>query len=186
MFWKYAVSFPENTHAKVQLQWSCKAALLKSHFGIGVILHIFRTFSSEHFWSTASVISLSIFLSYKPPLLQIDACCNSKLLPRRQLFGKLCDFPTMSDSNEVPELLLSKNIPFIFYCKVGYPGRNCNILVGIVKFNLFYELNSPNFFEIFSFLPCSFNLILFVFSDSFLFLYFNVLRDLVGRFKVFL
>lgn len=133
MFWKYAVSFQETTHAKVQLQWSCKAALLKSHFGIGVILHIFRTFSSEHFWSTASVISLSIFLSYKPPLLQIDACCNSKLLPRRQLFGKLCDFPTMSDSNEVPELLLSKSIPFIFYCKVGYPGRNCNILVGIVK-----------------------------------------------------
>ena len=38
VFWKYAANLQENTHAKVLLQEICFATLLKSHFGMGVLL----------------------------------------------------------------------------------------------------------------------------------------------------
>ena len=38
VFWKYVANLQENTHAKVQFQYSCKATLLKSHFDMGVLL----------------------------------------------------------------------------------------------------------------------------------------------------
>ena len=37
LFWKYAANLQENTHAKVSFQESCLAALLKSHFSMGVL-----------------------------------------------------------------------------------------------------------------------------------------------------
>ena len=36
VFWKYAANLQENT--EVRFQQSCKATLLKSHFGMGVLL----------------------------------------------------------------------------------------------------------------------------------------------------
>ena len=38
VFWKYAVNLQEDTHAEVRFQCSCSANLLKSHFGMGVLL----------------------------------------------------------------------------------------------------------------------------------------------------
>ena len=37
-FQKYPANLQENTHAKVSFQQSCLAVLLKSHFGMGVLL----------------------------------------------------------------------------------------------------------------------------------------------------
>ena len=49
IFWKYAVNLQENTHAEVWFQYSCFATLLKSHFGMGILLKICCIFS-EHFF----------------------------------------------------------------------------------------------------------------------------------------
>ena len=38
VFWKYAANLQENTHAQKWFQLSCFATLLKSHFGIDVLL----------------------------------------------------------------------------------------------------------------------------------------------------
>ena len=38
VLWKYAANLQENTHAEVQFQRSCFATLLKSHFGMSVLL----------------------------------------------------------------------------------------------------------------------------------------------------
>ena len=38
VLWRYTAYLQENTHAEVRFQYSCFAALLKSHFGIGVLL----------------------------------------------------------------------------------------------------------------------------------------------------
>ena len=38
IFWKYVTDLQENTHTEVQTEESCKATLLKSHFGISVLL----------------------------------------------------------------------------------------------------------------------------------------------------
>ena len=37
VFWKYAASLRENTHAEAWFQKSCKATLLKSYFGMSVL-----------------------------------------------------------------------------------------------------------------------------------------------------
>ena len=37
VFWKYAANLQENTHAEVRFQKSYFAALLKSHFGMGIL-----------------------------------------------------------------------------------------------------------------------------------------------------
>ena len=52
MFWKYAANIQESTYAKVWFQKSCKATLLKSYFGIGVLLYICCIFSKYHFLKT--------------------------------------------------------------------------------------------------------------------------------------
>ena len=36
--WKYAANVQENTLSEVRFQESCRATLLKSHFGMGVLL----------------------------------------------------------------------------------------------------------------------------------------------------
>ena len=38
VFRKYAANLQETTHTKVWFQYSCKAALLKSHFSVGILL----------------------------------------------------------------------------------------------------------------------------------------------------
>ena len=57
VFWKYAANLQENTHAEVRFQKSCKATLLKSDFGMGVLLYICCIFSErfyqEHLWVAA-------------------------------------------------------------------------------------------------------------------------------------
>ena len=56
--WKYAGNLQENTHAKVRLQYSCKATLLKSCFGMGIsykfAAYFQNTFSQEYLWMAAS------------------------------------------------------------------------------------------------------------------------------------
>ena len=52
VFWKYAANSQENTHAEVRYQYSCSATLLKSHFGMGVLLYICCTFSEYLFLET--------------------------------------------------------------------------------------------------------------------------------------
>ena len=38
MLWKYAANVQENTLSEVRFQEGCQATLLKSHFGMGVLL----------------------------------------------------------------------------------------------------------------------------------------------------
>ena len=38
VFWKYAANLQGNTHANMWFQESCNATLLKSHFGMGILL----------------------------------------------------------------------------------------------------------------------------------------------------
>ena len=38
VFWKYAANLKENTRVELQFQKSCKANLLKSYFGMSVLL----------------------------------------------------------------------------------------------------------------------------------------------------
>ena len=38
VFWKYAANLQGITHVEVWFQWNCLANLLKSHFGMGVLL----------------------------------------------------------------------------------------------------------------------------------------------------
>ena len=45
-------SMQENTHAEVQFRQSCCAALLKSHFNLGVLLQICSMFSEHLFLAT--------------------------------------------------------------------------------------------------------------------------------------
>ena len=45
-------SMQENTHAEVQFRQSCCAALLKSHFNLGVLLQICSMFSEHLFLGT--------------------------------------------------------------------------------------------------------------------------------------
>ena len=52
MFWKYAANSQENTHATVRFHQSCKTPLLKSHFGMDVLLYICCTFSEHLFLKT--------------------------------------------------------------------------------------------------------------------------------------
>ena len=53
VIWKYAANLLENNYAEVWYQQSCKANLLKSHFGMGVILlQIWRIFSEHIFKRT--------------------------------------------------------------------------------------------------------------------------------------
>ena len=52
VFWKYEANLEENTHIEVRLQWSCKATLLKPHFGMGVLLQICCIFSQHLFLRT--------------------------------------------------------------------------------------------------------------------------------------
>ena len=47
MFWKYAANLQENTYTEMWFQQSCFASLLKSHFGMSVLLLICCIFS-EH------------------------------------------------------------------------------------------------------------------------------------------
>ena len=46
MYWKYAANLLKNIHAEVRFQESC-ATLLKSHFGIGVLLEIYCMFAKH-------------------------------------------------------------------------------------------------------------------------------------------
>ena len=64
--------FTENDHAEVQFQLSCFATLLKSYFGIGVLLYICCIFSErfllkEHLWTATSGLSFKQILIYFGP-----------------------------------------------------------------------------------------------------------------------
>ena len=52
MFWKYAANLQENTYAEVWFQQICFATLLKSHFGMVVLLWICSIFSEQVFLRT--------------------------------------------------------------------------------------------------------------------------------------
>ena len=53
VFWKHAANLQENTHVEMWFRQNCKAALLKSHFSISVLLSIWRLFSKHIFTRTA-------------------------------------------------------------------------------------------------------------------------------------
>ena len=62
VLWKYAPNLQVNTHVEMRFQQSCKATLLKTHFGVGVLLHIFRTLIPKNTFAsvTFSLTSVAI------------------------------------------------------------------------------------------------------------------------------
>ena len=71
---KICGKFTENDHAEVQFQLSCFATLVKSHFGIGVLLQICCIFSERfflkgHLWTANSGLSFKQILIYFGHLL---------------------------------------------------------------------------------------------------------------------
>ena len=50
-----------NTHAEVRFQLSYKATLLKSHFGMGVLLYFYSLFSEHLFLNTSKYQKKSIY-----------------------------------------------------------------------------------------------------------------------------